>query len=171
MMIKTTRFRKVVMAVVLFSIIWGSVFAIASYWTHIWSWEVKEGLEYSIVQDFPQVFFRGEPKIAKITMINHDNRVWTAKTTSLTVTGPAGFDNTGILVHWAVYNYLNELQSEFDIPFVNSGDGKTITWTGTVSNVSAGFSGYHLVTVTILGTAPLGTYSAAISVEAGPIPP
>jgi hypothetical protein len=168
MMIKMTRFRKVVVAVVLFSIIWGSVFAFVNYWTHTWTWEVKVGLEYTIVQDFPPVFFLGESKIAKITMINHDTRVWTARTTLLTVTGPAGFNKDGIVAHWAVYDYANNLITGFDIPFVNSGDGKTITWTGTVSDVPAGFSGYHNVTVTILGTAPLGTYSATINVEAGP---
>lgn len=92
-------------------------------------------------------------------------------TAYLKVTGPGGFDNTDIFLHWVVYDIGNPTPiHDFTIgrdgmlSFTNH-DGYWVDWMGTPETMSSGEKYEHHVFVTLYGSGPTGTYTPYVEVK------
>jgi len=145
-----------------------AVYSAVELWSHTWTWTLKQHgkVEYAIITDFPTTWYREDSYIANVSMINTDNRDWNV-TTSLNITGPVSFKPADVTVQWRTYSSSGTLLSNFTVPFIGTG---TLTWTSAPTTVNVGFQGYHLINATLIKTAPLGGYTASITITGNPLP-
>lgn len=93
-------------------------------------------------------------------------------TAYLKVTGPGGFNNTDIFLHWMVYNITgaSSVLHDFTIgrdqamKFTDHA-GYWVDWTGTPETMKPGEKYEHHVFVTLYGSGPTGTYTPYVEVK------